>query len=50
MSDILEKIVATKKAEIANSLKQISLANQREIAQSNNQDALIKPRGFIRAS
>jgi len=49
MSDILEKIVATKKAEIANSLKQISLANQREIAQSNNQDALIKPRGFIRA-
>jgi len=49
MSDIPEKIVATKKAEIANSLKQISLANQREIAQSNNQDALIKPRGFIRA-
>ena len=49
MSDILEKIVATKKAEIANSLKQISLANQREIAQSNNQDALINPRGFIRA-
>ncbi len=49
MSDILNKIVASKKIEIANNLKQLSLSNQREIAQSNNQDALLKPRGFINA-
>ncbi len=49
MSDILEKIVATKKIEIANNLKQISLGNQRDIAEENNKDALLKPRGFIRA-
>jgi indole-3-glycerol phosphate synthase len=49
MSDILEKIVATKKIEIANNLKQISLANQREKAHANNQDSQQKPRGFIRA-
>ena len=49
MSDILDKIVATKKIEIAHNLKKISLGNQREIAQSNNQDVLLKPRGFIYA-
>ena len=49
MSDILDKIVATKKIEIARSLKKISLGNQREIAELNNKDALLKPRGFIHA-
>jgi indole-3-glycerol phosphate synthase len=49
MSDILEKIVATKKIEIANNLKQISLSNQQELAKHNNLDALLKPRGFIRS-
>ena len=49
MSDILDKIIASKKIEIANNLKRLSLGNQREIAQSNNQDALLKPRGFISA-
>lgn len=49
MSDILQKIVATKKMEIARDVKQISLANQRERAESNNQDATLKPRGFIRS-
>ena len=49
MSDILDKIVVTKKIEIANNLKQISLSNQRDIAESNNKDALLKPRGFIKA-
>jgi indole-3-glycerol phosphate synthase len=49
MSDILEKIVATKKIEIAHNLKHISLANQREKAQANNQNAALKPRGFIRS-
>ena len=47
MSDILEKIVATKKIEIANISKQISLENQREIALENNQSPVLKPRGFI---
>jgi indole-3-glycerol phosphate synthase len=49
MSDILDKIVATKKIEIAHNLQKISLGNQREIAQANNRDDLLKPRGFIRA-
>lgn len=49
MSDILEKIVATKKVEVANNLKRISLASQLEKAQANNQDSLLEPRGFIRA-
>jgi indole-3-glycerol phosphate synthase len=49
MSDILEKIVATKKIEIANVSKQISLSNQREIALENNQSLALKPRGFIRS-
>jgi len=49
MSDILDKIVASKKIELAHNLKQLSLGNQREIAQFNNQDALLKPRGFIHA-
>ena len=49
MSDILEKIVATKKIEIAQNLQKLSLANQQEMAKANNQDALLKPRGFIRS-
>jgi indole-3-glycerol phosphate synthase len=49
MSDILEKIVATKKIEIAQNQKNLSLANQREQALANNLDALLKPRGFIRS-
>ncbi len=49
MSAILQKIVATKKIEITNDLKRVSLANQRERAESNNQDAALKPRGFIRS-
>jgi indole-3-glycerol phosphate synthase len=49
MSDILDKIVASKKIELANNLKRLSLGNQREVAQFNNQDALLKPRGFIHA-
>ena len=47
MSDILDKIVATKKREIADISKQISLSTQREIALENNQSTLLKPRGFI---
>jgi len=49
MSDILEKIDATKKIEVANGLQKISLGNQREQAEANNKDILLKPRGFIRA-
>jgi indole-3-glycerol phosphate synthase len=47
MSDILEKIVATKKIEIANISKQFSLGNQRDLALENNQSPALKPRGFI---
>jgi indole-3-glycerol phosphate synthase len=43
MSDILDKIVATKKIEVANQLKHVSLVQQRALA------ALLKPRGFIRS-
>ncbi len=49
MSDILDKIVATKRIEIASNSKQISLANHREQAETNNRDLVLKPRGFIRA-
>jgi len=49
MSDILDKIVATKKIEVASNSKQVSLANHRERAEANNQDVVFKPRGFIRA-
>jgi indole-3-glycerol phosphate synthase len=47
MSDILDKIVATKKVEIAAISQKISLGNQREIALENNQNTLLQPRGFI---
>ena len=49
MSDILDKIVATKKIEVADCLQKISLGNQRDQANANNQDVLLKPRGFISA-
>jgi indole-3-glycerol phosphate synthase len=49
MSDILDKIVATKKIEVAVCLQKMSLTNLREQAEFNNQDALLKPRGFIQA-
>jgi indole-3-glycerol phosphate synthase len=49
MSDILDKIVAAKKVEVASDSKKISLGNQRDQAQENNRDALLKPRGFIQS-
>ena len=49
MSDILDKIVATKKIEVASDSKKISLDNQRDQAKENNRDALLKPRGFIQS-
>ncbi len=49
MSDILDKIVATKKLEIAADSKKVSLGNLREQAQANNLDVLLKTRGFIQA-
>ena len=49
MSDILDKIVATKKIEVASDSKKISLGNQRDQAEENNRDALLKPRGFIQS-
>ena len=49
MSDILDKIVATKKIEVAADSKKISLANQRDQAEENNRDPLLMPRGFIQS-
>lgn len=49
MSDILDKIVATKKIEVANCLKKVSLADQRDQAEANNLDTSLKPRGFIQS-
>ena len=49
MSDILDKIVATKKIEVANCLQKISLGSQRDQAEANNQDTSLKPRGFIQS-
>jgi len=47
MSDILDKIVATKKLEVAADSQKISLAAHRDLAEENNLDTLLKPRGFI---
>lgn len=49
MSDILDKIVATKKLEISADSKKVSLGNLREQAQENNLNATLKTRGFIHA-
>ena len=49
MSDILDKIVATKKIEVANCRNKVSLANQREQAEANSLEALLKTRGFIQS-
>ena len=49
MSDILDKIVATKKIELAADSKRISIAYQRDQAEENNRVALLKPRGFIQS-
>lgn len=49
MSDILDKIIATKTIEVAADSKMISLANQRDQAVQNNLDVLYKPRGFIQS-
>ena len=47
MSDILDKIVATKKIEVANCLQKMSLANQRDIHNYGNQDGYIQNRRII---
>jgi indole-3-glycerol phosphate synthase len=49
MSDILDKIIATKKCELASDSIKISLANQRDQAEENNRNALLQPRGFIQS-
>ena len=43
MSDILDKIVATKKIEVASNSKQISLANHRERAEAESQRTAFDP-------
>jgi len=49
MSDILDKIVATKKIELISDAIKVSLANQRDQAEENNRNAALQPRGFIQS-
>jgi indole-3-glycerol phosphate synthase len=49
MSNILDKIVATKKIELVADLKKISLSNQRDLAEQNNSTTALQPRGFIQS-
>ena len=48
MSDILAKIVATKRLEVAAATKKTSLSTQRELAEANRNDGFLMPRGFAR--
>ncbi|MBU3621296.1 indole-3-glycerol phosphate synthase TrpC [Polynucleobacter sp. CS-Odin-A6] len=49
MSDILDKIIATKKIELGADSVKISLANQRDLAEENNRTVALQPRGFIQS-
>jgi indole-3-glycerol phosphate synthase len=49
MSDILERIIATKRAEVAHGLRTIPLTALRDQIESQRPDPFFKPRGFIAA-
>ena len=49
MSDILERIIATKRAEVAHGLSTIPLTALRDQVEAQRPDPLYKPRGFIAA-
>jgi indole-3-glycerol phosphate synthase len=49
MSDILERIIATKRAEVAHGLRTIPLTALRDQIEAQRPDPLFKPRGFIAA-
>ena len=49
MSDILDRIIATKRAEVAHGLSTTPMNALRDQVESQRQDPLFKPRGFIAA-
>jgi indole-3-glycerol phosphate synthase len=49
MSDILERIIATKRIEVAHSLKTMPMKALRDQVEAQRQDSFYKPRGFIAA-
>ena len=49
MSDILERIIATKRAEVAHGLNTMPMNALRDQVESQRQDPLFEPRGFVSA-
>lgn len=49
MSDILDRIIATKREEVHSGLKLKPLPALRALAESNRLDSFLKPRGFVRS-
>ena len=49
MSDILERIIATKRTEVAHGLSTMPMNALRDQVESQHQDPLFKPRGFVAA-
>jgi indole-3-glycerol phosphate synthase len=49
VSDILEQIIATKRAEVAHGLSTVSMNALRDQIETQSQDPLFKPRGFVAA-
>lgn len=49
MSDILNRIIATKREEVQSGLRTIPFVAMRAKAEANLLDPLLKPRGFVRA-
>ena len=49
MSDILERIIATKRAEVAHGLSTIPINALRDQIETQRQDPLFRPRGFVDA-
>lgn len=49
MSDILERIIATKRTEVAHGMKTMPMTALRELVVAQSQDPQFQPRGFIAA-
>jgi len=49
MSDILDRIIATKRVEVAHGLNTMPINALRDQVESQHQDPLFKPRGFVAA-
>ena len=49
MSDILERIIATKRVEVAHGLNTLPMNALRDQIEAQRQDPLFKPRGFVAA-